>query len=530
MAWDGAIAGYNRVRAAEDASSLAELQRASAAQGLVKSAIEQEAAAKNRQREGEFRAKLSQLGENPTHEQVRALALQSGLVAPKDMLSNDLGMYKADASKELALSRLALQKQNHDQQYELAKRKVANAEQAAQLDAWYKSGNMAIRTAMARYGLPSDIFDGASIPAAPTAQPAPQPEVLPSGTLAKGVTRSAVSPQDLEAMRVSAPADYAAIMGAQQTPEPTALNTLRGAPSPVVVSPSPIPAPTSQPVPPAVLQPKPQTQEIGENEDMRDVIARRARDAQPSPPPVPLSAMDGAPKSPGGYPLSRKDMAKGQNSTMTPETRKASVDFWANVMLNGGTLPPGLAKNREGADLVKEIMAKVATGGVDPKEMLSRSAEFQGQKAGQRTLSTRIANIEMAATEAANLMPIAIKASENVNRTNYPSLNSVILAMEKGTGDANVVQLAVATNSLVNAYSRAISPSGTPTVSDKDHAREILASAYSKGQYASAVRMMQQEIDAARKSPHQVRGAMKEEFTGKPSENKGGGKDTWKDL
>lgn len=523
--WDGAIAGYNRVRAADDAANLGELQRAGLAQNLVKSAIEQEGAARTRQRESEFRAKLSQLGENPTHEQVRALALQSGLVAPKDMLSNDLGMYKADASKELALSRLAMQQQNHDRQYELAKTKVTNAQEAAKLDAWYKQGKMAISVAMAKYGLPPDLFDGASIPPAPTAQPA-QPEVLPSGTLQKGVTRSAISPQDLEAMRVSAPADYAAIMGAQQTPEPAALNTLRGAPTAPVASPSPTPAP-----PPAVLQPKPQpsANEIGENEDMRDVMARRARETQPAF-PVPLSAMDGAPKSPGGFPLSRKDMAKGQTSTMTPETRKASVDFWANVMLNGGTLPPGLAKNREGADLVKEIMAKVATGGVDPREMLSRTAEFQGQKAGQRTLSTRIANIEMAATEAANLMPIAVSASEKVDRTKYPSLNSVLLAVQKGTGDENVVQLGVATNSLVNAYSRAISPSGTPTVSDKDHAREILASAYSKGQYAAAVKMMQQEIDAARKSPHQVRGAMKEEFTGKPHGNSGRGKDTWKDL
>ena len=168
MAWDGAIAGYNRVRQQDDASSLAELQRAGAVQGLVKSAIEQEAAARTRAREGEFRTKLAALGENPTHEQVRSLALQSGLVAPKDMLSNDLGMYKADAGKELALSRLALQRQNHDQQYELAKRKVTNAEEAASLDRWYKTGKMAIATAAAGGGgatLP-DVASGVTFPTA----------------------------------------------------------------------------------------------------------------------------------------------------------------------------------------------------------------------------------------------------------------------------------------------------------------------------------------------------------------------------
>lgn len=54
MAWDGAIAGYNRVRQQDDASSLAELQRAGAVQGIVKSAIEQEAAAKSRARKVSF--------------------------------------------------------------------------------------------------------------------------------------------------------------------------------------------------------------------------------------------------------------------------------------------------------------------------------------------------------------------------------------------------------------------------------------------------------------------------------------------
>jgi hypothetical protein len=229
--------------------------------------------------------------------------------------------------------------------------------------------------------------------------------------------------------------------------------------------------------------------------------------------------------------LSRKDQAKWISDqtklgdTNSPE-REKSVEYWAGVMKAGGTLPPGLARNKEGAALVKDIMRKVATAGMTPEQMLASQAEFQGEKSAQRTLGTRIANIEMAATEAGNLMPIAIAASEKVDRTKYPTLNAVILAVERGTGDPNVVQLGVATNSLVNAYSRAISPSGTPTVSDKDHAREILANAYSKGQYAAAVNMMKQEIDAARKSPGQVKGAMRDQFTGKPQSSDGG----WKDL
>lgn len=198
----------------------------------------------------------------------------------------------------------------------------------------------------------------------------------------------------------------------------------------------------------------------------------------------------------------------------TPE-REKQVDYWADVLKTGGSLPPGLARNRDGAALVKDVMKRVAQGDTSPQELVSRQAELQGQKAGQRALGTRTANIEMAVQEAKNVMPIALAASEKVDRTKYPTLNSVLMAAEKGTGDEGVVQLGVATNSLINIYARAIAPSGTPTVSDKDHAREILSTAYSKGQYKSAVDMMQKEMDAAQKSPRQVKENMREEFTGK---------------
>jgi hypothetical protein len=185
------------------------------------------------------------------------------------------------------------------------------------------------------------------------------------------------------------------------------------------------------------------------------------------------------------------------------------LNYWADVIRKGGTLPPGLARGPGGSAFVREATKRAAMGDTTPADMMANQAEFAGQKAGQRTLGTKQANIEMAATEAYNMMPIAVAASEKVDRTQYPMLNKVLLAAERGTGDTNVVQLAVATNSLVNSYSRAISPSGTPTVSDKDHAREILETAYAKGQYSAAVDMMKQEIEQARKSPAQVRANMR---------------------
>jgi hypothetical protein len=209
-----------------------------------------------------------------------------------------------------------------------------------------------------------------------------------------------------------------------------------------------------------------------------------------------------------------------EDALLTPEEAR----FMAKQAWTGDTsVMQNVGRGAQGGEnivrLRRAIMELGRETGKTPEELAAKNAEFFGIKAGERTLGTRTANIEMAVTEAQNIIPIALRASEKVDRTKYPNLNSVILAYEKKTGDENVVNLAVATNALINVYSRAIAPSGTPTVHDKEHAREIIAAAYSKGQYKSVVDIMQQEMAAARKSPEQVRGSMRESVTGKASAN-----------
>ena len=175
-----------------------------------------------------------------------------------------------------------------------------------------------------------------------------------------------------------------------------------------------------------------------------------------------------------------------------------------------------LGRGAQGAEnivkLRKEVVRQNAEGGISGAEQALRSAEYAGVKAGQRTIGTKGANIEMAATEFNQVIPVVQAASNAVSRTNYPDLNKIILAGRAKTGDPNVVKLGGGVNTLINLYARAISPSGTPTVSDKEHAREILSAAWSSGQFDAAVGMMQQEIKAALESPEKVRDEMRSRF------------------
>jgi hypothetical protein len=203
--------------------------------------------------------------------------------------------------------------------------------------------------------------------------------------------------------------------------------------------------------------------------------------------------------------------APSGGGTLDDET----VDAMAKQYRAGDTsVLTNLGRGAQGAENIVKLRAAVAkqnaAAGISGEEQAAKNAEFFGLKAGQRTLGTRTANIEMATAEAQKLAPLVLQASEAVDRTRFPLLNSVILAGEKGTGDENVVRLGVAINSFINVYSRAINPTGNPTINDKEHARELLQAAWSKGQIGAAIGQLGMEMTAARQAPGEVRQQMRE--------------------
>lgn len=190
---------------------------------------------------------------------------------------------------------------------------------------------------------------------------------------------------------------------------------------------------------------------------------------------------------------------------MARQARAGDTSVFTNIG-RGAQGPQNLVRLRQ------EIVRQNRESGVSGSEQALRNAEYFGVKAGQRTIGTKGANIEMAATEFNQVLPVVQAASAAVSRTNYPDLNKIIQAGQAKTGDPNVVKLGGGVNTLINLYARAISPTGSPTVSDKDHAREILSAAWSQGQFDAAVGMMQQEIKAALASPEKVRDEMRSRF------------------
>lgn len=117
--------------------------------------------------------------------------------------------------------------------------------------------------------------------------------------------------------------------------------------------------------------------------------------------------------------------------------------------------------------------------------------------AGARTAGATQANIGIASDEANRMIVVTRNLIPKINATDFPSLNALKNAIDKGTGGPDIVALNTSLNSLVNSYARAINPKGVATVSDKNHARDLIDSAMSNGQLEAALNVMQLEMEAA---------------------------------
>ena len=91
------------------------------------------------------------------------------------------------------------------------------------------------------------------------------------------------------------------------------------------------------------------------------------------------------------------------------------------------------------------------------------------------------------------------------------------MAWQKGTGDPKAVEMGAAVNAVINTYAKAIAGGQPATVSDKDHAREVLEAAFSQTQFDAALAILKREIEGARKAPGQVKQEFRDLAGGTPA-------------
>lgn len=206
----------------------------------------------------------------------------------------------------------------------------------------------------------------------------------------------------------------------------------------------------------------------------------------------------------------------GDDAKFSPD----DLTFLAQQARQGDTsVYQNLGRGAQGAKniiaLRREVMKQEREAGGTGADIAAANVSFQGEKAAARTGATKATNVGMAVTEAQQTFPLVRQASAALPRTEFPGVNRALQAAQTGSGDPRVIALGTALNTSVNAYARAISPSGTPTVSDKEHARELLNTANTPEQLNAVLGMMEKEMAAASKAPTEVMNRQKARVSGR---------------
>ncbi len=179
-----------------------------------------------------------------------------------------------------------------------------------------------------------------------------------------------------------------------------------------------------------------------------------------------------------------------------------AITALAKQMAKTGKLPQGLGWGQN-ANKTAVINRAIA---LNPDVDLAEAGlGYAGAGAEQRAEGTRAGAIAISSAAVEGAAKMAIESSNKVDRTRFPTLNAIQLAASKGTGGTAVIDLNAKTNTLINEYAAAQNPRGVPRIEDKKYARELLETAYSKGQYETGVKAIIAETQNIKKKTKQVR-------------------------
>lgn len=203
-------------------------------------------------------------------------------------------------------------------------------------------------------------------------------------------------------------------------------------------------------------------------------------------------------------------------ATLDEETLKSMAEQY--VVGGDKTVLQNLGRGAQGsANLVAlrgAITKKAKEEGMSGSQIAAKLADYSGLTAGIRTSAQISARVENAISEAKELAPLAIAASKEVTRSGLLPFGKVGIMFDTQTNDPALKKFVTANNGLVTAYGGAMARGQKPTVSDYQHAREILSTAQSQAAYEATVNQMYAEMAAASRAPQNVREHLRGEISG----------------
>jgi len=188
-----------------------------------------------------------------------------------------------------------------------------------------------------------------------------------------------------------------------------------------------------------------------------------------------------------------------------------TIETAARTFNQTGKMPTNLGTRETAGFIVGAIQnranALLSESGITPEQRAQDWQKYAGGTSYQRTAGTYGARVEAASNEAEQLAPQAIETSKALPRGEWVPVNRLIQKFEAGQSDPRYYEFAFANWSLLNAYARAINPTGIPRLEDKKHAAELLSTAIDQKSYEQVIKRMMLEIKASKEAISKTREA-----------------------
>lgn len=213
-----------------------------------------------------------------------------------------------------------------------------------------------------------------------------------------------------------------------------------------------------------------------------------------------MSPIKGGPADPEHIAIVAK--AKTTGGLLPDDT----ADFLAERILAGDAKAlTNLGRGAQGAENVIKVQTmasrKAAERGMNPSDILAKVAEQSGLTAQQRTFGTQVARMAVNSTEAEGAIQQGLEVSQKVPRSKFVPINKLVQMAEGNISDPDLLEFRAANLAIINTYARAISPTGVPTVHDKEEAMKVVSTATSPEAYQRVMARMLKEIEIAHKAP-----------------------------
>lgn len=181
-------------------------------------------------------------------------------------------------------------------------------------------------------------------------------------------------------------------------------------------------------------------------------------------------------------------------SNLTPDAIESSVD---RLIAGDKSALMNMGKGAQGSENLAAIQNRLAEKmkekGMSGEDIAQKMADFEGLKAKSRTIGSMVGAGTVAAEAVGGAGKLAIEASKNYPRSEFPPLNDILNATAESTGDPAIVDFELKNQTLINEFARARNPKGIPRIADKEEAGKILRTGFNEGQYETAVHAIGQE-------------------------------------